>query len=86
MLDNGICFEESKIPEYGKMVDMVKKLHCYLAKFRLVAWDITVDENGQVRIIEYNLRYPGCSRYQECNGPFFGDITDDVLKMIFSEK
>lgn len=79
ILPNGYVFGGKQIPGYEDMVEIVKRVHPRLARFKLIAWDISTDIHGIARVIEYNLVYPGLSRYQECNGPFFGDLTDEVL-------
>ena len=47
---------------------------------KLVAWDISLDQNDEPVLIETNLRWGGS--VQIAAGPVFGDMTEDVLNWI----
>ena len=48
--------------------------------------DVTVDADGQVVCIEYNIRAPGVIMYQFAHGPMAGDATDELLSFLKEEK
>ncbi len=74
-----------RVPNYNRCVDLVKDLAKRFATVsRLVAWDIAVDEKGDPLLIEVGLTYCGSNFHQICNGPIFGDMTEDVLKDVFT--
>ncbi len=80
ILPNGYRFGGKEIVSYNRILDMVIRLHSRILPAGIVGWDVTVDEVGDPLIIEANLDFPGCIRSQDCNGPLFGDNTEDILK------
>ena len=82
-LGNGKPFREYKIPNFDQCVDIVTKLAKRFYMFsKLISWDIAIDEEGRTMIIEFNLS-SGINFHQVCNGPLFGDLTEEVLKDVF---
>lgn len=79
--DSGVVLEGYQIPSYEKIVDTVKMLHLQLPHFNLIGWDISVDEDGEPVLIEWNV-WPELS--QSANGPAFGDYTERILKEIWN--
>lgn len=79
-LPNGIEFAGKKIPNYDMACKMVTNAHMRMPMFRIVGWDVTIDENLNPIIMEYNLKGMGIYYYQLVNGPLFGDITEKVIK------
>ncbi len=80
---DGLVFEGFKIPSYDKAVELVKSAHPLIGHFRLVSWDIAIDEGGEPVLIEANMRKGGINFHQFNNGPLFGDLTEKVLKEVF---
>ena len=78
--------ENKQIPRWGEMLECVKKGHQYLEHFDIVAWDMTVDKQGQVICIEYNIRSPGTIVYQMADGPFAGEYTEEFLRFLEDKK
>ncbi len=79
----GIRFDSVVIPNYAKAVETVKRLHTRLPHFKLIGWDIGMDENAEPVLIEFNTA-PGPNQYT-C-GPTFGDLTERVLTDVFITK
>ena len=79
ILPNGKVFGGMPIPAYNKMLDIIRKVHPRLSVVPLIGWDLLVDSKSDVILLECNLNWPGISKYQECNGPFFGELTTEVL-------
>ena len=82
----GLIFKGFKVPSYEKAIEMVKKAHPLIPHFRLVSWDIAIDESGEPVLIEANMRKGGINLNQFNNGPLFGDLTDRVLDEVFGNK
>ena len=55
-----------------------------IRKSRLISWDLAIDENAQPLLIEGNLTFGELDFHQMCNGPIFGDLTEEVLKDVFA--
>lgn len=79
----GLVFEGFKVPSYHKAVKLVKDIHPCIGHFRLVSWDLSVDEEGDVLLIEANMRKGGINLQQFSNGPLFGDLTERVLDEVY---
>lgn len=82
----GLVFEGFKVPQFEKIISTVKSAAQKLGNFRLVSWDMSVDEQGDVVLIEANMRKGGINLHQFDNGPIFGELTDRVLNEVFSKK
>lgn len=52
--DSGIVLENYRIDKFEEIVATAIKAHSNLPFIGLIGWDITVNENGEVVIIEYN--------------------------------
>lgn len=83
----GAVFSEHYIPKYGELVSLAENLHNRLVNFsRLISWDFAIDENEDPILIEVNATHGGISFHQMCNGPLFGNLTNGMIKEVFSEK
>ncbi len=82
---DGFVFEGFKVPEFYKVKECAQRLAQYTGNFRLVSWDMTVDKNGNVVLIEANMRKGGIAIHQFNNGPLFGDLTQRVLNEVFNK-
>lgn len=82
----GSNFSSHIIPNYDKVKRLVKTCHERMGHFRLVSWDIAIDQNGEPVLIEANLRNGGCVSHQFNNGPLFGNLTSQVLEEVFEGK
>jgi len=83
---NGYEFKGKEMPAFEEIVKSVKELHPRFANFGIIGWDIAVDEEGDPVFIEFNLIDTCIRNSQLANGPFFRELTDDVLKEVFSKK
>lgn len=81
-----VKFNEIVIPNYHKILEMVQKIAPTIPHFRLVSWDIALDENDEPLLIEANLRYGELDFHQLNNGPVFGEDTEKILKEVFGNK
>ena len=82
---DGLIFEGFKIPSYDKAIELVKKAHPIIGHFRLVSWDLAIDENGEPVLIEANMRKGSINFHQFNNGPIFGDLTERILTEVFKK-
>lgn len=82
----GMLLSEIKVPEFDKMLETVKRAAQYTGNFCLVGWDMSVDEDGNIVLIEANMRKGGIGPIQCLHGPFFGELTERVLDEVFGRK
>ena len=79
--DNGITLEGFKLPCYDAIVCMIEKFHKqYFPNCGMIGWDVLVDKNSRVRVIEMNLTIPGIKGPQLCSGDFFREFRDVIVK------
>ena len=76
----GFIFKGAMVPSYDKAVELVKTAHQVIGHFRLVSWDIAIDEIGDAVLIEANMRKGGINLNQFSNGPLFGELTERVIE------
>ena len=79
----GYRFEDITLPFVDKAVALVKQAHPFMGHFRLISWDVAIDEKGEAVLIEANLSLGGINNVQMCNGPLFGDDTEKILDEVF---
>lgn len=78
--DTGIVFGEYSIPEVPQIYDAVKKLHSRIVQAGMISWDVTIDNNGEIVIIELNLDGQTIWLTQMANGEgAFGENTEEIL-------
>lgn len=82
----GFEFSRGVIPSFEQAKALIRKLHARLGHFRLVFWDVAIDEAGDPVLIESNLRTGGLNVIQYNNGPLFGELTDKVLAEVYLSK
>lgn len=77
---NGQVLEGFPLPCWDKLRETALKSALGLPHLRLIGWDLAVDENGEVVLIEINCHF---SQTQESNGPTFGEQTDEILAAVY---
>lgn len=82
----GFVFKGHKGPSYDRAVELVMEAHPVIPNFRLVSWDIAIDDVGDPVLIEANMRKGGINLNQFSNGPLFGELTEQVLDEVFGKK
>lgn len=79
---NGIVFGGMKIPNFEGVINKAKELHSVNTGCKLIGWDLAVDSNGDVVLIEGNTVCPSISFEQMATGPIFGNRTEEVIDYI----
>ena len=81
--DNGIQFAGFSIPSYDRLVSFVEEKHKkYFPHCGIIGWDITIDSEGAIRVIETNLKNPGTQIEELCSGPFLEPFRDDICRIM----
>ena len=75
-----------RVPSWDKITEMLQKCASKLPHFRVIGWDITVDESGEPVVIEYNIDQPGPYPSQLTGGPMWGELTDELLSFVKENK
>ncbi|OZV69972.1 sugar-transfer associated ATP-grasp domain-containing protein [Winogradskyella aurantia] len=77
--DSGLIFKDLEIPNFERVTAMVKDLHKKVPYFRIISWDIALNDKDKPVLIEYNTYTQGTRVLQIVNGPLFGEFTDKIL-------
>jgi len=73
--------ENLVIPMFKEMIECCFTLHQGLPYNDLIGWDMTLDENGEIVLVEYNYA-ADAELIQISSGPLFGDYTDEIMERI----
>lgn len=69
--DNNQIYNQLEIPQYSNIIKCVKKLHLSYPLARIIGWDIIVDSNNNIQILEWNANHPGIKFAEATVGPVF---------------
>lgn len=78
---DGVKLGDFAVPEYDKIVETIQNVHKKLPYFKLVSWDVMVNDKSVVKIIEFNTFGQGINLHQIANGPLFGDYFDEIMEI-----
>ena len=85
--DTGTVFEGIVIPQMPKMMEAAKKMHRKTPQIGMISWDLSVDDKGDVILIEANFYDQSVWFPQMINGePLFGDDLAYMLELIKDSK
>lgn len=76
--DTKVKFDGFEIPNYINILKDVKNLHVQMPYFKIIAWDIAINEDGEGVLIEHNP-FMQIIFHQYAVGPLFGKFTDEIL-------
>lgn len=80
-----IVFDGYQIPSFKEATELVKKASVMVPHFRMVAWDVSILEDGTPVLIEANLYDGQLDSHQIHNGPLFHEDTQKILDEVFSK-
>lgn len=76
--------KELTIPSFDVVCSTALALAAKTPHLHLIAWDFSIDSEGEPVLIEFNAYAPG--QNQETNGPTFGDRSYEILTDVFSKR
>lgn len=59
------------IPKFHDMLVLVKSLHIKFPLVQMIGWDLIVDNNNKIQILEWNGSHPGIKFAESTIGPIF---------------
>ena len=81
--DTHFQFKGYELDFVPQIIDVSKKMHLNTPQIGIISWDITVDQNGTIVVIEANTRGQGIWLPQMAHGKGpFGENTSDILRYI----
>jgi hypothetical protein len=69
--NNDYSFAQAQLPQYNKCVSEIKRMHSNIPFARCLGWDLIVDNNNNVVVIEVNGKHPGVTFIETVQGPCF---------------
>ena len=81
--NSGVIFKNYKIDFITQLLNCSKKMHLNTPQLGVISWDLTIDENEKIVLIEANTRGQSIWFPQMSSGkPAFGDNTEKMLQII----
>ena len=77
--DTNFLFDNKKIPNFKKCIDIALKLHKAIPFARTIGWDMIVDECNNVIIMEWNGCHNDIKFSEATQGPCFSDLNWEKL-------
>lgn len=68
------AFANVKIPNFKSCIDVVTSLHVKVPFTRCIGWDLTLDKEGEVVILEWNAAHNSIKFTEATQGPCFADM------------
>lgn len=82
----GIRFGGQTHPYYRKMCEVACRYHASIPNVNLLSWDMIVDVDGMVRILEVNSKSQGIDWPQFDFGSLFGEDTEAIVEWCVRHK
>ena len=82
--DTNVKFDGYRISFLDKLISTATRLHEMTANIKIISWDLTIDSEGNIVVIEANFKGQSVWFPQMLSGEsFFGENTANVLKENF---
>lgn len=78
--DSGVAFAGVKVPVFSKCVNTVLDLHRKIPFARCIGWDVTVDVDENVQVMEWNGEHNDVKFGEATQGPCFSDLKWERLE------
>jgi hypothetical protein len=72
--DTKKAFANSEMPHFSACVNFVIKLHQHVPHCRIIGWDLVVDKDEKIVLMEWNGGCLGMSFLEATQGPCFADL------------
>jgi hypothetical protein len=76
---NGKSLDAFRIPNFLKVCDTALNLHTQIPFFKIVSWDLALNEENNPILIEFNVIDQGINQ-QSLIGPLFGKYADEIME------
>ena len=72
--DTNVFFKGNVIPRFKECIAFITKAHQEVSFCRLIGWDLIVDENEKIQLIELNCWHSDIKVSEATQGPCFADM------------
>ncbi|WP_434115906.1 sugar-transfer associated ATP-grasp domain-containing protein [Paraburkholderia caffeinilytica] len=80
--DSGVRFSGVKIPAFAQCIATVLDLHRKIPFARCIGWDVTVDADENVQVMEWNGEHNDVKFSEATQGPCFSDLKWERLSAV----
>ena len=81
--DTGIVFDGYQLPKIQRIKECATRMHMQTPMLDFISWDFTLDEQGEIVLVEANLHSQAVWLSQMSHGKsMFGEDTAELLKQI----
>ncbi|CAM4206359.1 sugar-transfer associated ATP-grasp domain-containing protein [Lacicoccus alkaliphilus] len=81
--DTGAVFGEYHLPKVRDIIAVTKKMHEKTPHMKIISWDVTLDENNDIVLLEFNVNGMTVWFPQMVSGrSVFGDDTEKMIRML----
>jgi len=77
--DSGIPFENITLPFMEKIKSSLDRMHKLVPYFKLISWDLAIDTDENVVLIEFNATGQDLNMHQLNNGPILGILLNELI-------
>lgn len=79
--DSHYKFYNKQIPHFLKAVKSLEQIHKSFIHYSVIGWDISIDQDGNPKIIEWNAGHPDIKFSEAVVGPCFNNLKwEDLWK------
>lgn len=72
--DTGFVFKNKIIPQFSKAKDLVVQLHKAIPYVGCVGWDVAINKNEEIEVMEWNGDQTAIVFSEALTGPCFADL------------
>lgn len=80
-INSTMGFSRFSVPNFKAIKGFVKHLHDRIAMFDFVGWDVAINEEGMLVLVEFNVT-SAPDLFQMAHGPLPNDILDDIMSRV----
>lgn len=77
--DQGHKFSDLDIPNFTKVKSTAIDLHMQVPYCRLISWDLALDKDGDVVLLEMNIKGMDINFHQLNNGPVLSELLENIM-------
>lgn len=78
--DTGVSFEGLTVPAFKEACIEVEKLHSNYPFVQCIGWDVSINDNEQIEIMEWNAGHNDIKFSEAMYGPCFVDVLDRATR------
>jgi hypothetical protein len=78
--DTDVAFANKRIPQFKQAMETCIKLHEHVPHYGIIGWDVTVDKDEKIKIMEWNAGHSGITFTEATLGPRFIGLNWEKLR------